>query len=373
MRQKVQTNTSSRMLDDMKVQCFYDAVEHNMDKPVWIHDKKDILADLQTLSSLHETGLLKKYPPLPVWSSDGKMSLTSKQREDRMYHIIACMIPNQEHKDLAIIENDLKMGNISIYEKECRYDMGNMDKTENEIVEKSDFMARVKMRMEKDIPFSAMDVQYLNDAIQRKVESIENTYVLAQSSAYAISSVADVSERRRNEERVDKLMELPAYLSSEIGTEMPDDLRKQSDDILAKGKDTYDTSMEELYADVYSLERYSSRIGSDFLSDTTRDILGDGYKAYSDNQFENTLQRLREEHVKPKLNGLSGIDLTQSKVSQNTTKSIDKVSQMKETEKQQTVKDTSINAKSLALKSESSVVIEDNTKKDLIPSLDGDF
>lgn len=367
-RKRVREDITSRMLDDMEVQHFYNNVEQKVNKPSWAHGINEVLHDLQELRSLHERGYLDEFPPMPYQSVDGTTVMTSEQRKDHMYQILAGMVPNHEDRTLYEIEQDLRMGKTEIYEKECELDMST-DETLNNMEwqnEEPDYIKYAKRRIEKGIPFNSTDVQYLNEEIQREFESIENMYAASQGSAYAVSSLADISDRRRAEGHIPDSAELPAYLDNEISAESPDDMRSRSDEMYKRAEEQREDSLEELYKNVWDLEKYNagqSSSHSSILTRETKRLLGEGYEAYDKKRFEEELNGFRERHVAtdaPKKQGLYGIDLTQGATGSRPKEKVkEDVAQEQNTAMKDVITEKTKSTKKPVLKTESSVVIED--------------
>lgn len=321
---------SDETLDDMEVQHFYDVVEqrvggkYHQRVPV---SAQDVLDDLQQLKRLHDLGHLDKYPPLELRDLHGTLAMSSAQRKDSMYYTMSNLVYNKLYGvpegriQIADIESNLRRGLTTSYELqiETLVQKERLDEMNNNF-ENMSFEEYASLRMSQNLPFDAKDISCINRKIQKEIEAIASHKILMESNAYSVTTLADLSDRKRTEQRFDDLVELPAYVSGEIGVETPDDLRGRADDMTKMAEQEYEDAMLELYAKVYKVETYQplnrnrDERNLSILTEETRNSLGEGYVQYVDEQFEATLTDFKNRHTKQKATGLFGINLAQDRV-----------------------------------------------------------
>lgn len=356
-------------INDMEVQHFYDTIDHIRKNGMDSLQLQDVLDNVQELKRLSETGLLDKYQPSEIHEVRHIARISSEERKNLMYQTMADMI-GRCTDGFLMVERNLRDGVFTQYERALESKLDENQKGGKVMGKKYDFMDRANRVMSAGKIFGLQDADYINKGILEELETIEQKLALSEADAYSMQTIADLSEKRRTEMNWNPTDELPAYFNKEISITMPEDVSQSVEDIKTRGRNAYEDDLSELYANVYKIDKYASedrvgQRGKSILYRDTLDALGDGYEAYKDQQFANTLDRLKMEHTGR--NGLMGIDLTLPKNNAGDTKMRQSETEMTHDDVQKTETkqvsgvqvDQSVKKVTPVYKEPSSIVIED--------------
>lgn len=177
-------------------------------------------------------------------------------------------------------------------------------------------LEKVNEKTAKSLTISPSEIDQLNISIQQAYHQMSHDHAMGELKVYIAQGSVDLLKNLRENMNVglnDK--DIPAYAEKEIGT------KKTYDEVMDEyvtEKTNFDEKVlydkETLFDTVYALQTYnfnevsgSNKRNPVLITEETKLLLGDDYKQFCDDKFNQKLDNLEQKHTEK---SLFGIDVT---------------------------------------------------------------
>ena len=176
----------------------------------------------------------------------------------------------------------------------------------------------VNEKVAKGLTISPSEIDQLNTSIRQAYHHMNHEHTMDELTVLVIQDRANMVKTLRENMNIgqdDK--DIPAYAEIEIGTDKTyDELMDEYADKKANFDEKVLYDKETLFDTVYALQTYNFKGASNsnkrnpvLITEETRLLLGDEYKQFCDDKFNQKLDNLKEKHTNK---SLLGIDVTRS-------------------------------------------------------------